>query len=585
MAEKKKKKEKDEKKQDFVKQLRIAYRNLEDPKKFYRSVLAPCIFVGLLMFILPIILEIITPVSLDLNPVTFIVGGIVPIILGVFYPYISWKNNENDINSRMHFFITHLRVLAISDLSLKDIMKVLGDKAVYGSLGKELNKISILTNQWLYPTAKTLHFIAERTPSKILKDFLDRFSQSLDSGVDHREFIEIEQDAVLEEYKTMYETSNENIVILNEVYISMLIAIIFVMSLGIVLPIILGPENMTTFIYLSSFMLIVAEALLLYLMKSMIPKDDIWQQSNEKGPLEKKLQKTFYTSIFICVLVGVFLYYAKYYIFISFFKDIPYELLFAIALTPLIISGVKVFQEESNIIRKERNFLGFLPALGSISTMKGGKINESVYYLSRQDYGILTDYIRKLYRRLRARINDDLAWKWFGLDTGSNYIQRSCEMFREATYAAATPRKVANMISENMRKIRDLRVKKLTIINTSIALFGGITFGIAFAIYVSLVIGRHLNTIILETGDPFSELEGIDIGTLLYTVPPQLYDNSFLFIFLVIIVHCFILALTISVLRGSNKYLTTLYFIPFVWIVAITSIIVQVGLSGMLTGS
>ena len=50
MAEKKKKKEKDEKKQDFVKQLRIAYRNLEDPKKFYRSVLAPCIFVGLLMF-------------------------------------------------------------------------------------------------------------------------------------------------------------------------------------------------------------------------------------------------------------------------------------------------------------------------------------------------------------------------------------------------------------------------------------------------------------------------------------------------------------------------------------------------------
>jgi flagellar protein FlaJ len=56
-----------------------------------------------------------------------------------------------------------------------------------------------------------------RTPSKILKDFLDRFSQSLNSGVDAREFIETEQGAVLQEYKTMYETSNENIIILNEV--------------------------------------------------------------------------------------------------------------------------------------------------------------------------------------------------------------------------------------------------------------------------------------------------------------------------------------------------------------------------------
>jgi archaellum biogenesis protein FlaJ (TadC family) len=46
----------------------------------------------------------------------------------------------------------------------------------------------------------------------------------------------------------MYETSNENITILNEVYVSLLIAIIFVMSLGIVLPFIMGAESMNTFV-------------------------------------------------------------------------------------------------------------------------------------------------------------------------------------------------------------------------------------------------------------------------------------------------------------------------------------------------
>ena len=157
-------------------------------------------------------------------------GGVVFILLGALYPYISYKNQESEINSNIHFFITHLRVLAISDLSLKDIINVLGDKPVYKSLGKEAKKIGVLSTQWRYPMASTMHFVALRTPSKILKDFLDRFSQSLDSGVSHREFIETEQNAVLQEYKTMYETSNENIVILNEVYVSMLIAIIFVES-------------------------------------------------------------------------------------------------------------------------------------------------------------------------------------------------------------------------------------------------------------------------------------------------------------------------------------------------------------------
>jgi flagellar protein FlaJ len=156
-------------------------------------------------------------------------------------------------------------------------------------------------------------------------------------------------------------------------------------------------------------------------------------------------------------------------------------------------------------------------------------------------------------------------------------------MFREATYAAANPRIVSRMISENMRKIRDLRVKKLTIVNTSIALFAGITFGIAFAIYVSLIIGRHLNTIMMETGNPFENVERINIPALLNFIDPALYNQNFIIIFIVLVIHCLMMALTLRLLRGSHKYMTLLYFIPFVWIVAITSFIVEVGFGGMLS--
>ena len=254
--ESKKNKEID-KKQSLVKEMKIAYRNIDDRKKFYTTILLPLVAIGVIVFMMPFILNMILPVSIEFNQMTFIIGGIVPIFLGIFYPFIAWKNKENDINGKMHFFITHLRVLAISDTSIKDIIGMIGGNQAYGSLGEELRKISILSVQWRMPLAKAFMFISIRTPSKILGDFLDRFSQSLDSGVEPREFIETEQKAVLEEYKTMYEASNENITILSEVYVSLLISIIFIMALGIVLPMIIGAEDINTFIFLSSFLLII----------------------------------------------------------------------------------------------------------------------------------------------------------------------------------------------------------------------------------------------------------------------------------------------------------------------------------------
>ena len=570
-------KEKGEK-SGFIKDLKIAYRNLEDPEEYIKKTLLPSIAFGIFLIAFPFTVGKYLPVAINATALSSI--GFIIMVLGALYPYISWKNRENEINGKMHFFITHLRVLAISDLSLKDIINVIGEKRkVYKSLGDEIRKISILSTQWKLPLARAFRFISDRTPSKMLRDFLDRFSQSLVSGVSHREFIEQEQGAVMEEYKTMYESANENLTILNEVYISLLISITFVMCFGIILPLIMGAGDINTFVYGSAFALIITEGLLLYLLKSMMPADEIWPQTGEKSETEKNLYRLLFLSICSSLMIGLILFYLKFLGYQP-FNLLPGEILVSIALTPLIVPGIKTFLEEQDIFRRERNFLGFLPALGSISAMKGGKINESVRYLSEKDYGILTPHIRNLYKRLSTRIDDDAAWEWFGVDTCSNYIQRGSEMFREATYAAANPRDVARMITENIRKIRDLRLKKHAIIKTTVSLFLGITFGIAFSVYVSLVIAQRLNKIWSEAGQPFENLQQINIGAILTTVPPQIYSNIFAIVFLVLIVHSFILSLTIKELRGSHFLITFLYFVPMVWIVSITSFVVQTFLGG-----
>ena len=77
MAEEKKEKKttksKKKTKKESFKELKIAYRSLEDPKKFKKTILFPLIGMGVLVFILPFILQAAIPVPLDLNPITFII--------------------------------------------------------------------------------------------------------------------------------------------------------------------------------------------------------------------------------------------------------------------------------------------------------------------------------------------------------------------------------------------------------------------------------------------------------------------------------------------------------------------------------
>lgn len=574
----KSKSKKKKKKKDRLREIRIAYRSIEKPEEFFRKILLPLIALGVFIIFMPNILGLFgLPVAA--TPFLFPVGGSIPIILGVLYPYITWKNKETDINEKMHFFITHLRVLAISDLSIKDIMDVLGDKKVYGNLGEEIRKIRVLSVQWKTPLERAFRFVAERTPSKILKDFLDRFSQSVSSGVNHRDFIESEQEGVMEEYKTMYESSNDVITVLNEIYVALLTSIVFLMVFGIIAPMV-AAADFSTYMYGSSFVFIASEVCLLYFVYSFIPKDEIWHKSSRKSEKEKKINRFFILSVLGVAAVGAVLFVAKYVLAVSFIQIIPFEILTAISFTPLIIPGLMVLLEEEEISRREKNFMGFIPSLGAIATMKSGKITESVYYLSQKDYGILTSSILNLYKRLYTRINDTASWEWFGVETHSNYIQRFSEMFRESTYSAANPRKVANMITENMRKIKNLRFKKLTVLKTTNALLYGVTLGITLTIYVTLVIGRHMNNITASMGDPFESI-GVEV-VVLQPIPENIFTSAFTIIFLVLVIHCFIIALTLKVFRGGHRFVTLFHFVLLVWIVAVIAVATDIGLTEFL---
>ncbi|HER45764.1 MAG TPA: hypothetical protein ENO12_03005 [Thermoplasmatales archaeon] len=84
-AKKDKKSDKDtEPKKDTIEEMQIAYRSIEDKKKFIRTIFLPLLLIGILVMCLPVFLQMLMSTPLQYNPITFILGGSIPIILGVF---------------------------------------------------------------------------------------------------------------------------------------------------------------------------------------------------------------------------------------------------------------------------------------------------------------------------------------------------------------------------------------------------------------------------------------------------------------------------------------------------------------------
>jgi archaellum biogenesis protein FlaJ (TadC family) len=78
-----------------------------------------------------------------------------------------------------------------------------------------------------------------------------------------------------------------------------------------------------------------------------------------------------------------------------------------------------------------------------------------------------------------------------------------------------------------------------------------------------------------------SETLGMDLN-ILEPIPAEDIVIKFLIIFIVLIIHCAIISVTIKVLSGSHKYVILLHVVPLVWIVALSAVFTDWGLQQLL---
>jgi flagellar protein FlaJ len=524
--------------------------------------------VSILAIMFPVIIVLLVPSILQ----GVMVIGIILVPLALFsiviiYPISSLESKKKDIDNNMHYFITHMGVLATSQMSRIDLLLKLSHTEAYGYLAKETGRIYALVFYWHVSFPVACRFIGNRTPSELFADFLDRMAHSVQAGQAFEDFVISEQTVVMNDFVTMYQDSLNSIDMVKEMFVSMCMSLIFIVAFAIIMPIITGMDSILL-LGGAIAIFVVTELVILLYARSKVPADRIWHTLNIETVADRRIKWSMPVSLFLCMIVtGVVLV----------FTQLPTPIMFALSLTPLLLTGLIARFEEDKIKRFDNNFGAFIRSLGGAAGTRSGLILESLKELIGHDFGPLSGNINNLYNRLKTRLNTPRSWEHFAAGTGSNLIERFATMFVEGTNVGGKPTVIGEIISKNFMAILSMRKLRYSSASSLIGVLYGMTAGIAATMFLALSIIAMLAKLFSNVSLP-----DIDIGISIATIGTSNIPLMTSMLMVMMVCHSLISAMLIRVVDGGHHFNTYTHFVGLVWVSALTAELTLQGMGPLL---
>jgi flagellar protein FlaJ len=248
------------------------------------------------------------------------------------------------------------------------------------------------------------------------------------------------------------------------------------------------------------------------------------------------------------------------------FTDLPITIMFAVALTPLLITGLIARQEENKIKRYDDNFGAFIRSLGGAAGSRSGLIMESLKELRAHDFGPLSINIANLYKRLKSRVNKRGAWEHFAAGAGSNLIERFATMFVEGTDVGGKPGVIGEIINHNFMYILSMRKLRYSSATSLTGVLYGLTAGIGATMFLSISIISMLGKLFSGVTVPDVDI-GISVGSIAHM------DVSMMstMVMSMMVGHSLLSAMLIRIVDGGHHFNTYTHFVGLVWVSAITA--------------
>ena len=438
-----------------------SYEKLDISKRQYVGyVLVP----AMLVFVLSVVGLVALPLPLAARVPVPMFGGLA-LVAAVVYPKIYLSSRENQIDNQLHLVMTHMTVLSTTNIDRMEVFRTLAREEEYGVAAEEIGRIVHLVDTWNQSLDDACRRRAKEVPSEAMSDFFDRLGYTLGAGQSLEDFLVAEQDVMLTQYETLYESSLSNIEVMKDLYMSMILSVTFALVFAIVLPILTG-NNPTATVAAVIVLFVFVQIGFYVAIRAMSPYDPVWYHPDERSPGDLKLWASLGVGGGLSLLLiaitagGMFGVGPGLPGLLWFLDDVRLPLYLAVPITPLIITGVVLRSEEQAITARDGEFPSFIRALGATESAKQSTTTDVLTTLRDKDFGALSPAIERLYRRLNMRISTEGAWRAFSRDTRSYLIQKFSEMYLVARRMGGEPRQLGELISKNMNAVNQLREQR-----------------------------------------------------------------------------------------------------------------------------
>ena len=548
----------------FEKLMRL-WRSSEIPlKKFILLYILPALLLGLacqflLIYYMPGLMEMMVASQMVYAlPIIFV-------ILVIITPLLLGEVKRLQIERNMHLFLIRMSVLATSQLPRKKIMEILSQIKEYEALSDEIEKIYKLMEYWNMSLSDAARIVAKTTPSVNLADFLDRLAHSTDAGEGFDTFLEKETVVVMNQYIDKYETALKSLDLLKEIYVAVIISMMFMLVFVSLLPVFMN-ISVEILLPIVALAFIIVELSTLYLSKALLPSDPLWHNMKERPDVDKVFKIVLPASYFMCIVLFA----------MTVMMGLPILAILAITVSPLLYPGFLIRKEESKVRKRDLSYDSFMRSVASYAEASGAGVLDGIGRLSKHDFGELTDGIGRLFKRLLTRINGIRAWNLFAAETGSNLISKFTEMYIMGLSYGGKVDRIIDVISQNFVRLIGVRQKRYQSADAMIGILYGMSVGITFTLFSALALMQLLN----------SMTENFAIGLTSIALPISLKAFSIGFaeiIFIILIAaHSLIAATFIRFVGGGHRHSIYIHFASMVWICAVTALITTVSVGKFL---
>jgi flagellar protein FlaJ len=367
-------------------------------------------------------------------------------------------NENKKMSADLLFMVTYMASITTARATRPEIFAYTAARKEFLP-SKYFAKIEVFVKKWNYSYTDALTIMAERVKNTMLQSMLNRYANSIESGVPDEDFLTRELLTIRTIYRNTYEEGLEMLKKWGDAYIAMLfsgalVGIIIMVSVAIFSPDDVGPTLM-----MSYFIVISVSVFGLVTMYRAVPADqkvhDLPRGSREQGMIHRLSRK---------IIPAVILTAAVFFILaaIGLLPD-AYGLIMLITGLLLFPLGIIGYLDDLNIINRDSDFTIFIRSLGSVMGGKGVTITHALREIDRKSLTTLEPLVNGVYSKLNLGFDDRLTWERFIGESGSNLIYKYLNIFRDSVELGGSPDQIGEIVGSSMLEQVLLRNSRHTI--------------------------------------------------------------------------------------------------------------------------